>query len=738
MPHNPCETILLVDDDANLLDGFRRRLSVYYSLRTFSNPKEALEAVRDEGPFPVIVSDMRMPEMDGLSFLRQVRRYHPQSVGIILTGDSDQELAVQALNDGYVFRFLKKPCSKEDLKQAIDDALQENRNRSHRTGFQYRIYRKDQTLAEVEVGAGCFSVTGYSGLDFVESPKQWNELVVAEDRERVETFYANAWTGEPVAPIEYRLRRKDQTTAWVRNTLLGSHSGDRVCGLCLEGQIQDITKQKQAERDLEQVWRRYEKIVANVPGLVFQCMMRDNGQFQFTFVSHSCLELIGVTAEQMCADSDLFFQAFSSEDRSCFYRKLAESAERLTPLVWQGCHTSGKKVRWFQGTARPERLADGCVLWDGLLMDITEQKLSERHAEFLAEFPTKNPNPVLRVNDEGRIIYANDASRPLLELWGCQTGQLLPQDIYEAALNVCRAGAPLTHEVYCSDRYYAIVFAPLSSSGNVNLYARDITEIKIAEMELRKANKELIEHDRLKSEFVSTVTHELRTPLCIFRNIISNALAGVHGTISKRLKENLEMAQQGVERLSRIISDFLDISKIEAGSLHLDVTLCSVNEMITETCRSLKLLASAKKIKIQTTLPARQSFAWVDRDRVVQVLVNLIGNAIKFIPIRGKIDVILEEDNEQVTIRVQDDGPGLTQEEMMRIFDRFVQAKILKGPGEHGTGLGLAISRELVMMHGGRIWVESEVGKGCVFSFTLPKNNTAGLSAQNEDRTLVR
>jgi signal transduction histidine kinase len=292
--------------------------------------------------------------------------------------------------------------------------------------------------------------------------------------------------------------------------------------------------------------------------------------------------------------------------------------------------------------------------------------------------------------------------------------------------------------VYCSDRYYAIVFAPLSSSGNVNLYARDITEIKIAEMELRKANKELIEHDRLKSEFVSTVTHELRTPLCIFRNIISNALAGVHGTISKRLKENLEMAQQGVERLSRIISDFLDISKIEAGSLHLDVTLCSVNEMITETCRSLKLLASAKKIKIQTTLPARQSFAWVDRDRVVQVLVNLIGNAIKFIPIRGKIDVILEEDNEQVTIRVQDDGPGLTQEEMMRIFDRFVQAKILKGPGEHGTGLGLAISRELVMMHGGRIWVESEVGKGCVFSFTLPKNNTAGLSAQNEDRTLVR
>lgn len=738
MPVNPCETILLVDDDANLLEGFRRRLSSVYHLRTFCNPKEALDTVRREGPFPVIVSDMCMPEMDGLSLLRQIRLYHPQSVSIILTGDSDQELAVQALNDGYVFRFLKKPCSKEDMQQAIDDALLEYHNRSHRTGFQYSLSQNNQTLAEVEVGAGCFSVTGYSGLDFVEQPQRWNDLVLPEDRDRVEAFYANAWAGEPVTPIEYRLRRKDQTTAWVRNTLLGRQSGSRVCCLRLEGQIQDISKQKQAERDLDQVWRRYEKIVANVPGIVFQCLIRNNGQFQFTFVSHSCLELIGVTAEQICADSGLFFQAFSAEDRSGFYRKLAESAERLTPLVWQGCHTLGKTIRWFQGTARPERLTDGCVLWDGLLMDITEQKLSERHAEFLAEFPTKNPNPVLRVNDEGRIIYANDASRPLLELWGCQAGQLLPQDIYEVAVKVSYADVPFTHEVCCSDRYYAIVFAPLGSSRNVNLYARDITEIKIAELELRNANRELIEHDRLKSEFVSTVTHELRTPLCIFRNIISNALAGVHGSISKRLKENLEMAQQGIERLSRIISDFLDISKIEAGSLRLESTLCSVNEMITETCRSLKLLAAAKKIKIQTTLPGKQLFAWVDRDRIIQVLVNLVGNAIKFIPIRGRIEVVLEEDNDQITIRVRDDGPGLAQEEMMRIFDRFVQAKILKGPGEHGTGLGLAISRELVRMHGGRIWVESEVGKGCVFSFTLPKQNNGDPSCRTEESAVVR
>lgn len=721
MTVSPCETILLVDDDANLLDGFRRRLGSRFTLKTFTCPSEALEAIRRDGPFGVIVSDMRMPEMDGLFLLRRIRRYHPESVCIILTGDGDQELAVQAVNDGHIFRFLKKPCPHEALRQAIEEGLQEYKYRSIRSGFQYRLYQKDGTSSEVEVGAGCAAVTGYSGLDFCDNPKQWEELVLPEDRLGVEAFYADARGGRPVGPIEYRLRRKDHSVVWVRNTMLGRHSEGDVCRLRLEGQLQDITEQKAIESDLELSRRRYEKMVASVPGLVFQCMMRSDGEFKFTFVSHSCLELLGVTAEQICSDSGRFFMAFAAEDRSQFYRKLAESAERLTPMVWQGCYSLGKTVRWFQGTARPERLADGCVLWDGLLMDITEQKLSERQSEFLAHFPKENPNPVLRVNEDGRILYANDASYPLLEIWKRQVGQLLPQDLYEYVLKARQAGTALTHEQQTGERYDAIVFAPVRIGTDVNLYARDITDIKTAEMKLRKINRELVEHDRLKSEFISTVTHELRTPLCIFRNILSNALAGVHGAISKRLKENLEIAQQGVERLSRIISDFLDISKIEAGSLQLDLSLCSLNELILETCRSLKLLAAAKKIRIKTSLPSKQVYVRVDRDRIVQVLINLVGNAIKFISFRGLIEVALEENDKEVTLRVRDDGPGLTREEMSRIFDRFVQVKIVKGPGRHGTGLGLTISQGLVQMHGGRLWVESEAGKGCVFSFTIPK-----------------
>lgn len=714
----PRKPIVLIDDDPTLLDGLRRHLSLSYEVTTFSDPTAALTALCDLPGFAVVVSDMRMPGMDGLTLLRQVRRYFPESVCLILTGDGDQELAIKAVNDGHIFRFLKKPCSTEHLKQAIDEAFAEYRDRLGRSGFLYRLVQGAQGLSTVEVEAGCQAVTGRCGVDFVRRPQQWFELTLPEDAAAVSGFYAKALTNQTIEPLEYRIRRADQTVIWVRNTLLDRRPENG--GICLCGQIQDITESKQSKMNLERATRRYEKMVANVPGLVFQAMLYGDGAFKFTFVSHSCMELLGVTAEQIYADSRLFFERFAAADRAQFYGKLAESADRLTPLVWQGCHTVGTKSRYFQGSARPERLSDGRVLWDGLLVDITEQKNNESRAEFLAQISKENPNPVLRINPDGRIIYANNASQPLLALWGRDIGQILPQEIYEITLRVRQFTAVYTHELRCNDRYFAIVFARISGSDDINLYARDITEAKMAEIELRKANAELVEHDRLKSEFIATVTHEIRTPLCIFRNILSNALAGVHGAISPKLKENLEMAQQSVERLSRIISDFLDISKLEAGRMKLDWSICSLNEVIEQTCRSLKLLAAAKKIRILARMPEKQVFAWIDRDRIVQVLVNLIGNAIKFIPMRGRIDVVLEQTESVFTVRVCDDGPGLSPEEIRRVFDRFVQFKISHGPGQHGTGLGLAISRELVQMHGGQIGVESQPGQGCVFWFTIP------------------
>jgi len=158
-------------------------------------------------------------------------------------------------------------------------------------------------------------------------------------------------------------------------------------------------------------------------------------------------------------------------------------------------------------------------------------------------------------------------------------------------------------------------------------------------LKLITANQVLTEHDRLKSEFVSTVSHELRTPLFIFKNIISNAMAGVMGKISPKLYENLQVADMSVERLTRIISDFLDISKIESGAMDLNVSKFSISSFIEEIATSLLPLAEAKEITVETHIADDQLFVNADRDKIAQVLTNLIGNAIKFIPVGGNIDI---------------------------------------------------------------------------------------------------
>ena len=267
----------------------------------------------------------------------------------------------------------------------------------------------------------------------------------------------------------------------------------------------------------------------------------------------------------------------------------------------------------------------------------------------------------------------------------------------------------------------------------VNIYGSNITKGKSAEMELIKKNEILREHDRLKSEFVSTVSHELRTPLFIFKNIISNAMAGVMGKVSHRLYESLRMADRSVDRLARIISDFLDISRIESGEMKLRKAVIPMQTIITEVVDSLGILASAKDIELKANMCKEELLVDIDRDRIVQVLTNLIGNAIKFIPVSGRINVDVTDCDGQIQVAVRDNGPGLSEDEVEKIFDRFVQVHQFAGPGEHGTGLGLAIAKELVQMHGGRIWVESSPQEGCCFFFTIPKCDSEASEPQVQD-----
>ncbi len=229
------------------------------------------------------------------------------------------------------------------------------------------------------------------------------------------------------------------------------------------------------------------------------------------------------------------------------------------------------------------------------------------------------------------------------------------------------------------------------------------------------------EIERMKSELVSTVSHELRTPLATMKEFVSILSDGIAGPVTNDQKEYLTIVMSNMNRLGRMINDLLDVSKLEAGRMELKKRLVDMDLLIKDQVASFKAEAENKKVLLEPRLPAKLPPMYIDPDRVTQVIVNLIGNAIKFTPEGGRVLVAARENEGSVAVSVQDTGVGITKENFSKIFDRFRQIDRKPGPGAKGTGLGLSISKEFVELHKGRLWVESEVGKGSKFTFTLPK-----------------
>jgi signal transduction histidine kinase len=250
---------------------------------------------------------------------------------------------------------------------------------------------------------------------------------------------------------------------------------------------------------------------------------------------------------------------------------------------------------------------------------------------------------------------------------------------------------------------------------NVRLFR----EIQDKNRQLEVANERLQELDRLKSDFVSNVSHELRTPLTAIKGAVDLILREVPGPLTEKQIHYLTRVRSNTQHLAGLINDLLDLSKIEEGKIELQTERVSLGGLIHEIMETLKPIAAEKSIESAVTLEP-SVLVWADRDKVTQVLTNLIGNAIKFTPPHGRVMVSsMTQDKDWMQVSVSDTGPGILPHERERIFDKFYQIAQNGESKPKGTGLGLAITKALVELHGGKIWVESEPGSGSLFYFTL-------------------
>ena len=249
---------------------------------------------------------------------------------------------------------------------------------------------------------------------------------------------------------------------------------------------------------------------------------------------------------------------------------------------------------------------------------------------------------------------------------------------------------------------------------------RQSRELEAATAELRAANEKLKQLDRLKDDFMSTVTHELRTPLTSIRAFSEILLAEPEVELAER-KKFLGIITRETERLTRLINQVLDLAKIESGRAEWHVTRVDLNEVVADTLAGMSQVFKEKGLAIAATLPERVPAVRADLDRLIQVLLNLLSNAVKFCePNKGRIEVAVSEHAGYVRIDVRDNGPGISPENQKVVFDKFRQVGDTLTNKPSGTGLGLHISRQIVEHFGGRMWVESRPGEGATFSFTLP------------------
>ncbi len=229
------------------------------------------------------------------------------------------------------------------------------------------------------------------------------------------------------------------------------------------------------------------------------------------------------------------------------------------------------------------------------------------------------------------------------------------------------------------------------------------------------------ELEELKTKFVSNVSHELRTPLVAIQKSLDLIIQKELGEVNPDQQKFLDIAHRNISRLSRLINDLLDISKIEAGGMSLKPKRFKTQELVAHVTGTLETWAKNKKIRFLTRYSDPALEVEADFDRLTQVLTNLMGNAIKFTPDNGDITIeVLVKSGEMVEIAVCDTGIGIAPEDQAKIFNKFVQVSLSQPQGVSSTGLGLTIAKEIVEMHSGKIWVESEAGKGSRFIFSIP------------------
>ena len=323
------------------------------------------------------------------------------------------------------------------------------------------------------------------------------------------------------------------------------------------------------------------------------------------------------------------------------------------------------------------------------------------------------------VNNRGEVVMMNPAAEKLLAVNQKERiGKPMLDDVKEGQLVSMTTGTGEEREIVLSAKSDST--KRILRASNAMITDEDGKTVGMVAV-LSDVTKQR-ELDQMKSEFVSKVSHELRTPIVAMQHALSILVDEIAGPLTEEQKRFTTLTQRNLQRLNALINDLLDLSKLEAKKMELRPAFTALGPLISGVCETLEAWAQSKAITLTRRVPEGLPNVICDSARVTQVLTNLMGNAIKFTPKQGRITVEARLAGDGgVEVSVADTGVGIAKGDLPKLFSKFQQVGERTASDISGTGLGLAISKEIIELHGGRIWAESDEGrKGTRFTFSLP------------------
>ena len=498
----------------------------------------------------------------------------------------------------------------------------------------------------------------------------------------------------------------------------------------------DISLRKQAEENLRKSEEQYRRLLTNLPDVTWTM----DSERRFIYISPNVENVFGFTpAEAFSAGQELRLSLIHPDDLNALvdnYRALFLEG-RAFDLEYRMRRKDGRWI-WVRNRSLRTFQQDGVLLADGILSDITARKAAEKADSQLASIVNSSRGAIIGKTSDGAIVSWNPAAQKIFgysteEAVGKHIAMLVaPERLYEvpAVLSKIACGEASEFDSVClrkdgSRVHVSLAISPIMDSKGtvlgISTIANDISLRKRAEQELVRAKEAAEAAVRAKTQFLANISHELRTPM---NGILGMAELALDTQLDAEQRECLLVIQSSGSALLRLINDLLDFTRTESDTLALDSIVFNLHETVRQTLRPLRFQAQQVGLEFLCQMdPELPDMVFGDPQRLRQVLVNLVGNAIKFTQ-QGKVTVhvacnSLNAGCADVLFKISDTGIGVSPEKHAAIFEGFTQSDGSSTRKYGGTGLGLAISSRLVELMHGKIWVESQLGHGSTFCFTV-------------------